>query len=69
MLLNNLYPTFYAMQMHNPDVLTHGQMKRQVDADKFTNAQDPEIKGLQEIETFEYIPKSKPRYHIRPDNV
>jgi hypothetical protein len=30
MLLNNLDPTFYAMQMQNPDVLTHAQMKRQV---------------------------------------
>jgi hypothetical protein len=32
MFLNNLDPTFYAMQMQNPDVLTHAQMKRQVDA-------------------------------------
>jgi hypothetical protein len=27
MFLNNLNPTFYAMQMQNPDVLTHAQMK------------------------------------------
>jgi hypothetical protein len=30
MFLNNLEPTFYAMQMLNHDVLTHAQMKRQV---------------------------------------
>jgi hypothetical protein len=40
--LNNLDPTFYAMQMQNPDVLTHAQMKRQVDANKFFEAQRPE---------------------------
>jgi hypothetical protein len=34
MFFNNLDPTFYAMQMQNPDVLTHAQMKRQVDAKK-----------------------------------
>jgi hypothetical protein len=39
MFLNNLDPTFYAMQMQNPDVLTHAQMKRQVDANKFIEAQ------------------------------
>jgi hypothetical protein len=32
MFLNNLDPTFYVMQMQNPDVLTHAQMKRQVKA-------------------------------------
>jgi hypothetical protein len=35
MFLNNLDPTCYAMQMQNPDVLTHAQMKMQVDANKF----------------------------------
>jgi hypothetical protein len=39
MFLNNLDPTFYAMQMQNPDVLTHAQMKRQVDTHKFIEAQ------------------------------
>jgi hypothetical protein len=45
MFLNNLDPTFYAMQMQmqmqmqNPYVLTHAQMKRQVDANKFIEAQ------------------------------
>jgi hypothetical protein len=38
MFLNNLDPTVYAMQMQNPDVLTHAQMKRQVDANKFIDA-------------------------------
>jgi hypothetical protein len=47
MFLNNLDPTLYAMQ--NPYVLTHAQMKRQVDADKFIDAQHQEIEGLQEI--------------------
>jgi hypothetical protein len=28
MFLNNLDPTFYAMQMQNPKVLTHTQVKR-----------------------------------------
>jgi hypothetical protein len=41
MFLNNLDPTFYALQMQNPDVLTHAQMKRQVDAHKFIEAQRP----------------------------
>jgi hypothetical protein len=57
MFLNNLDPTFYAMQMQNPDVLTHAQMKRQVDAKKFVEAQRPEIEGLMDINTFEFIPK------------
>jgi hypothetical protein len=52
MFLNNLDPTFYAMQMQNPDVLTHTQMKRQVDANKFIEAQQPEIEGLMDINTF-----------------
>jgi hypothetical protein len=41
MVLNNLYPTFYAMQMKKPDVLTHAQMKRQVDAKTIIEAQRP----------------------------
>jgi hypothetical protein len=57
MFLNNLDPTFYAMQMQNPDVLTHAQMKRQVDANKFVEAQRPKIDGLMDINTFEFIPK------------
>jgi hypothetical protein len=57
MFLNNLDPTFYAMQMQNPDVLTHAQMKRQVDANKFVEVQRPEIDGLMDINTFESIPK------------
>jgi hypothetical protein len=58
MFLNNLDPTVYDMQMQNPDVLTHAQMKRQFDAaNKFAEAQKTEIKGLTEIGTFEFIPK------------
>jgi hypothetical protein len=57
MFLNNLEPKFYAMQMQNPDVLTHAQMKRQVDAHKFVEAQRPNIYGLMDIHTFEFIPK------------
>jgi hypothetical protein len=57
MFLNNLDPTFYAMQMQNPDVLTHAQMKRLVDANKFVEAQRPNIDGLMDINTFEFIPK------------
>jgi hypothetical protein len=34
MFLNNLDPTFYAMKMQNTDVLTHAQMKRQVDENR-----------------------------------
>jgi hypothetical protein len=52
MLLNNLDPTFYAMQMQNTDVLAHAQMKRQVDTNKFVDAQRPEIAGLMDINTF-----------------
>jgi hypothetical protein len=55
--LNNLDPTFYAMQMQNPDVLTHAQVKRQLDANKFIEAQRPEIEGLMDRNTFEFIPK------------
>jgi hypothetical protein len=57
MFLNNLDPTFYAMQMQNPDVLKHAQMKRQVDANKLIEAQRPEIEGLMDINPFEFIPK------------
>jgi hypothetical protein len=32
-------------------------MKRQVDANKFIEAQQPEIEGLMDINTFEFIPK------------
>jgi hypothetical protein len=45
------------MQMQNPDVLIHAQMKRQVDANKFVEAQRLEIEGLMDIDTFEFIPK------------
>jgi hypothetical protein len=41
MFLNILDPAFYAMQMQNTYVLTHAQMKRQVDANKFVEAQRP----------------------------
>jgi hypothetical protein len=34
-------------------------MKRQVDANKFIDAQRPEIEGLMDINTFEFIPKTK----------
>jgi hypothetical protein len=53
MFFNNLDPTLYAIQMQNPDVLTHTQMKRQVDANKFVEALGPEIDGLMDINTFE----------------
>jgi hypothetical protein len=59
MFLSNLDPTFYAMQMQNPDVLTHAQMKRQVDASKCVDAQRPEVKGLMDIHIFEFIHKTK----------
>jgi hypothetical protein len=58
MFLNNLDPTCYAMQMQNPDVLTHEKMKRQVDTNKCINIQRPEIKGLIDINTFEFIHKT-----------
>jgi hypothetical protein len=57
MFLNNLDPTFYAMQMQNIDVITHAQMKRQEDAKTLVEAQRPEIDGLMDINTFEFIPK------------
>jgi hypothetical protein len=41
MFINNLDPTFYAMQMQNSDVLTHAQMKIQVDAKKSLKHNDP----------------------------
>jgi hypothetical protein len=53
----NLDPTFYAVQMQNPDVLTHAQMKRHVDANKLVEAQRPDNDGLMDINTFEFIPK------------
>jgi hypothetical protein len=57
MFLNNLDHTFYAMQMQNPDVLTHAQTKRQVDANKLFQAQQPKIDVLMDIHSFEVIPK------------
>jgi hypothetical protein len=57
--LNNLDPTFYAMQMQHHDVLTHAQMKGQVDAHKFIDAQRPEIEGLMDINAFVFIHKTK----------
>jgi hypothetical protein len=65
MFLNNLDPTFYAMQMQNHDVLTHTQMKRQVDANTLIDAQRPEIEGLMDIHTFEFIHKTKLPAKIR----
>jgi hypothetical protein len=53
MFLNNLDPTCYAMQMQNTDVLTHAQMKQQTEANKFSNAQRPEIEGLMNTNTLE----------------
>jgi hypothetical protein len=41
MFLNKLDPKCYAMQMQNLNVLTHAQMKQQVDANKFIEAQQP----------------------------
>jgi hypothetical protein len=57
MFLNNLDPTFYAMKMQFPDVITHAQMKRQVDANKFVEVQRPNIDGLMDINTFAFTPK------------
>jgi hypothetical protein len=65
MFLNNLDPTFYAMQMQNPDVLTHAQMKRQVDEHKFIEEQRPEIDGLMDINTLNVSLKSI--YHLGHD--
>jgi hypothetical protein len=65
MFLNNLDAIFYAMQMQNPDVLTNTQMERQVNANKFVEAQRPEIDGLMDINTFEFIPKLI--YHLERD--
>jgi hypothetical protein len=45
------------MQMKNTNVLTYAQMKRQVDANKFVEAQRPDIDGLMDINTFEFIPQ------------
>jgi hypothetical protein len=58
MFLNNLDTAFYAMQMQNPDVITHTQMKRQVDANTFIEAQRPEIEGVMDINTLKFIPKT-----------
>jgi hypothetical protein len=41
MFLNNLDPTFYAMQMQNPDVLTHAQMKRHMTQTNLLTHRDP----------------------------
>jgi hypothetical protein len=46
------------MQMQNPDVLTHAQLKRQVEAKKIVDAQRPNILGLMDITTFELFPKT-----------
>jgi hypothetical protein len=43
--------------MQTPDVLAHAQMRRQVHAKKIIEAQRPDIDGLMDINTFEFIPK------------
>jgi hypothetical protein len=45
MFLNNLDPTLYDMQMQNPDVLAHAQMKRQVDTRKIIEDNDQKSKA------------------------
>jgi hypothetical protein len=65
MFLNNLDPTFYAMQMQNPNVLTHAQMKRQLYLNNFIEAQRSEMDGLMDIKTFEFITKTKLRAKTR----
>jgi hypothetical protein len=52
MFLNNLDPTFCAMQMQNPDVLTYAQIKQQIDANTCIEAQRPDIEALMDINTF-----------------
>jgi hypothetical protein len=58
MFLNNLDPTFLRhANAKSRCANTHTHMKRQVDAHKFIEAQRPEIEGLMDINTFEFIPK------------
>jgi hypothetical protein len=57
MFLNNLDPKFYAMQMQNPDVLTHAQMKR--------NRNDPRLTDSWTSTPLNLSPKSI--YHLEHD--
>jgi hypothetical protein len=54
--------------MQNPDIVSHAQMKRQVEANKFIDAHRPKILGLMDINTFQFIPKTtlppKKRYLV-----
>jgi hypothetical protein len=47
------------MQMQHPSVLKHAQMRQQVDYKTNIDAQRPEIEGLIDINTFEFIHKTK----------
>ena len=37
------------------DILTQGQMLKAPDADEFKKAQEPELRGLLELDVFEYV--------------
>jgi hypothetical protein len=45
--------------LRSPGVLTHAQMQRQLDANKCIDAQRLEIEGLMDINSFEFIHKTK----------
>jgi hypothetical protein len=59
MFLNNLDPKFYAMQMQNPDVLTHTQMKRQVDVNTFIDAKKPRNQRINGHKHFRIHPQNQ----------
>jgi hypothetical protein len=66
MFLNNLDPTFYAMQMQNPGVLTHAQMKRQVDAKKIIDA-NLSLKHHYHQKHVKLLPLPQPPVRARTD--
>jgi hypothetical protein len=51
MFLNNLDPTFYAMQMQNPDCTNTRTNETTGRRNKIIEAQRPEIEGLMDINT------------------
>jgi hypothetical protein len=65
MFLSNLNPTFYTMQMQNPDVLTHAQMKQQVGAEKALKRKDQKLKDYQKWELLNTYQKET--YHQKLD--
>jgi hypothetical protein len=61
MFLNNLDPIFYAMQMQNPDVLTHAQINRG------TKTRNPRVNGHEHLRMHPPNQTTSKKQVSRPD--